>query len=203
MNFLKNNLKLLVVTGLLFFFYLWLNPVGKYNVMVNNDETTNKTWGYVETAYQERMDLIPNLVEVVKGYAKHEKETLEGVINARSKATSVNIDPSNMTQEQMKSYQANQDGLTSALSKLMVVVEKYPDLKANKNFEMLQGSLESMENKIRVERNKYNDKSEIENKYLKTFPNNILNRVYEFKYKPYFESQEGAEDAPKVIFTIE
>lgn len=200
MEFLKDNVKLIVTMGILFITFLWINPIGTYNTMVDNDETTNKSWGNVETAYQERMDLIPNLVATVKGYADHEKETLEGVIEARANATKTTIDPSNMSTEQIQAYMDNQQQLTSALSKLMVVVEKYPELKANQGFLDLQVSLEGMENKIRVERNNYNSKAEIENKYMKKFPKNLLNMMYDFQPKLYFESQDGAEEAPEVKF---
>lgn len=200
MEFLKSNIKLIITMGILFITFLWVNPIGTYNTMVDNDETTNKSWGNVETAYQERMDLIPNLVATVKGYADHEKETLEGVIEARANATKTTIDPSNMSAEQIQAYMDNQQQLTSALSKLMVVVEKYPELKANQGFLDLQVSLEGMENKIRVERNNYNSKAEIENKYMRKFPKNLLNSMYDFQPKLYFESQEGAEEAPEVKF---
>lgn len=200
MNFLQKNLKLLITIGVLFIGFLWINPIGTFNTMVDNDETTDSQWAQVENVYQRRMDLIPNLVATVKGYADHEKETLEGVIQARANATKTTIDPSNMSVEQIQAYMDNQQQLSSALSKLMVVVEKYPDLKANQGFLDLQASLEGSENRISEERKKFNDKAKEENSYLKKFPNNVLNSMYGFEPKPYFESQEGADTAPKVEF---
>ena len=136
----------------------------------------------------------------VKGYATHEKETLEGVINARAKATQTTIDAGNLTPETMASFQQAQDGLSSALSKLMVVVERYPDLKANQNFLELQAQLEGTENRITVERRKFNESARKYNTYIKLFPKNILANMFGFDKKPYFEAQEGAETAPKVEF---
>ncbi len=178
--------------------YGWFK--GTYNQMVTLNESVDKQWGDVENVYQRRADLIPNLVATVKGYATHEKETLEGVINARAKATQTTIDAGNLTPETMAAFQQAQDGLSSALSKLMVVVERYPDLKANQNFLELQAQLEGTENRITVERRKFNEAARKYNTYIKLFPKNILANMFGFDPKPYFEAQEGAETAPKVEF---
>jgi len=171
-----------------------------YNGMVNEDENVNLQWGEVENQYQRRLDLIPNLVNVVKGYASHEKETLEGVIEARAKATQTTIDPSNMTEEQLANFQKAQDGLSGALNRLMVVVEKYPKLKANENFLQLQAQLEGTENRITVARKSYNDAATIYNKLVRRFPNNMLAGIFGFSVRPQFKAQEGAESAPTVQF---
>ncbi len=171
-----------------------------YNKMVDMDEQVTSAWAQVENVYQRRADLIPNLVNTVKGYATHEKETLEGVIEARSKATAINIDPSKMTPETMKQFNQAQDGLSSALSKLMVVVERYPDLKANQNFLDLQAQLEGTENRIAVERRKFNETTKNYNAYIRKFPRVIYAGWFGFEKKPYFEAQQGAEKAPEVKF---
>lgn len=171
-----------------------------YNGMVNEDENVNLQWSEVENQYQRRLDLIPNLVNVVKGYASHEKETLEGVIEARAKATQTTIDPSNMTEEQLASFQKAQDGLSGALNRLMVVVEKYPELKANENFLQLQAQLEGTENRITVARKGYNDAATIYNKKVRRFPNSMLAGIFGFSVRPQFKAQEGAESAPMVQF---
>lgn len=171
-----------------------------YNGMVNEDENVNLQWSEVENQYQRRLDLIPNLVNVVKGYAAHEKETLEGVIEARAKATQTTIDPSNMTEEQLASFQKAQDGLSGALNRLMVVVEKYPELKANENFLQLQAQLEGTENRITVARKGYNDAATIYNKKVRRFPNSMLAGIFGFSVRPQFKAQEGAESAPMVQF---
>lgn len=171
-----------------------------YNGMVAEDENVNLQWSEVENQYQRRLDLIPNLVNVVKGYAAHEKETLEGVIEARAKATQTTIDPSNMTEEQLANFQKTQDGISSALSRLMVVVEKYPELKANENFLQLQAQLEGTENRITVARKGYNDAATIYNKLVRRFPNNILSGIFGFSVRPQFKAQEGADRAPTVQF---
>ena len=171
-----------------------------YNGMVNEDENVNLQWGEVENQYQRRLDLIPNLVNVVKGYASHEKETLEGVIEARAKATQTTIDPSNMTEEQLANFQKAQDGLSGALNRLMVVVEKYPDLKATDNFKQLQDQLEGTENRITLARKDYNDAATIYNKEVRSFPNSMLAGIFGFSVRPQFKAQEGAESAPTVQF---
>lgn len=176
----------------------WL--MSGYNDMVELDENVNREWSQVENQYQRRLDLIPNLVNVVKGYASHEKETLEGVIEARAKATQTTIDPSNMTEEQLANFQKAQDGLSGALNRLMVVVEKYPELKANENFLQLQAQLEGTENRITVARKGYNDAATIYNKLVRRFPNNMLAGIFGFSVRPQFKAQEGAESAPTVQF---
>ncbi|MBK6282054.1 MAG: LemA family protein [Draconibacterium sp.] len=171
-----------------------------YNKMVSMDEQVTSQWAQVENVYQRRADLIPNLVNTVKGYAAHEQETLEGVIEARSKATSVNIDPSKLTPETIQQFNQAQEGLSSALSKLMVVVERYPDLKANQNFLDLQAQLEGTENRITVERMKFNETTKTYNAYIRKFPQVIYSGWFGFEKKTYFEAQQGAEKAPEVKF---
>jgi len=173
---------------------------GSYNNMVKYNESIESQWAQVENVYQRRADLIPNLVNTVKGYAEHEKQTLTDVISARAKATSVNIDPSNLTNASLQQFQQAQTGLSSALSKLMVVVEKYPDLKANQNFLELQSQLEGTENRIANERRKFNDDTKIFNVFIKKFPENIYASIFGFEEKPYFKAMEGSEKAPVVEF---
>ena len=177
---------------------LWAVP--KYNGLVKSQQSVESQWGNVENVYQRRADLIPNLVETVKGYAKHEQETLEGVIEARANATKVTIDPTKMTPEDLQKYQAAQGDVTSALSKLIAVAEAYPDLKANQNFLELQSQLEGTENRITVERNKFNEVAKEYNTKRRTFPTNIIASIFNFGEKPYFKAQEGADVAPKVDF---
>ena len=177
---------------------LWAVP--KYNGLVKSQESVETAWGNVENVYQRRADLIPNLVETVKGYAKHEQETLEGVIEARANATKVTIDPTNMTPEDLQKYQAAQGDVTNALSKLIAVAEAYPDLKANQNFLELQNQLEGTENRITVERNKFNEVAKEYNTKRRTFPTNIISSIFGFGEKPYFQAQPGADVAPKVDF---
>ncbi len=173
---------------------------GTYNTMVNKSEAVKAQWSQVENVYQRRADLIPNLVNTVKGYATHEKETLEGVIEARAKATSVNIDANHLNPQAMKQFQQMQDGLSQALSKLMVVVERYPNLKANQNFLELQAQLEGTENRIAVERRRFNQETQAYNVYIKMFPRNLLANMFGFTVKPYFKATKGAEKAPQVKF---
>ena len=168
--------------------------------MVTLDEGVNTAWSQVENQYQRRMDLIPNLVNTVKGYAAHEKETLEGVVNARAEATKTTIDPSNLNEETLKRFQAAQGELSSALSRLMVVVERYPELKANQNFSELQAQLEGTENRISVERKRFNEIAQGYNTYIRKFPNNILSGMFGFQTKAYFSAESGAEKAPSVEF---
>lgn len=174
--------------------------IGAYNGMVTMQETVTSQWGNVETQYQRRSDLIPNFVNTVKGAADFEKNTFTQVIEARSKATSVNIDPSKLTAENMKQFQAVQGELSSALSRLMVVVEKYPELKATQNFRDLQVELEGTENRISIERRKFNDVALTYNTYIKRFPQNFLAGMFGFQPKPYFEAAEGSDKAPEVKF---
>jgi len=172
----------------------------KYNSLVAQDENVNKAWAQVENQYQRRADLIPNLVETVKGYAEHESETLQNVIEARAKATSVNIDPNNLTEESLKQFQAAQGELSSALGKLMVTIERYPDLKANQNFLELQSQLEGTENRVNVARDNFNEAAQTYNTMTRKFPANIVASLFGFKNKAYFSAAEGASEAPKVQF---
>ncbi len=173
-----------------------------YNVMQANEEAVFKAWGDVESNLQRRADLIPNLVEVVKGYASHEKETLQAVIEARSKATSVKLTTSDLSNTKaMEQFTQAQGGLSSALSRLMVVVERYPDLKANQNFLDLQNQLEGTENRINVARQRYNQAVEILNFSIRKFPNNLTNSILlHLERKEYFKAEEGAKAMPKVEF---
>jgi LemA protein len=171
-----------------------------YNTMVDMEEQVSSQWAQVENVYQRRADLIPNLVNTVKGYAEHEQETLTGVVEARAKATSVNIDPENMTPQAIEQFNQAQEGLSSALSRLMVVVEQYPDLKANQNFLDLQAQLEGTENRIAVERMKFNEVTQAYNAYIRKFPQLIYSGWLGFDKKNYFESQAGSDQAPEVQF---
>ncbi|MBN2520507.1 MAG: LemA family protein [Bacteroidales bacterium] len=171
-----------------------------YNGMVSGEENVEAQWGNVENVYQRRADLIPNLVNTVKGYAAHEQETFIEVVEARTKATSLNIDPGKLNTEAIQKFQQAQDGLTNALSKLLVIVERYPDLKANQNFLELQAQLEGAENRIAVERRKYNEEARDFNKKIKKFPGVFLNKFFSFEEKGYFEAQEGTEKVPEVTF---
>lgn len=187
-----------IIVVLLFAGYSWVK--GTYNTMVTQDEGVKTAWSQVENQYQRRMDLIPNLVNTVKGYATHEKETLEGVVSARAEATKTTIDPSNLNEESMKKFQAVQGELSSALSRLMLVIERYPDLKANQNFSELQAQLEGTENRISVERKRFNETAQSYNTYIRSFPTNILAGMFGFQPKAYFSAESGAEKAPKVEF---
>ena len=198
MELIKKNLGLVITIGIIAITVMWC--ISGYNGLVSMDEGVQNKWADVETQSQRRADLIPNLVNTVKGYAAHEKETLESVVKARSEATSVKIDPSNMTAEQMAQYQNAQNGVTSALSKLLLVVEKYPDLKANQNFQELQSQLEGTENRIAVARRDYNAVAKEYNTAVRKFPKNILAGMFGFEKKEYFEAQEGSEAAPEVKF---
>ena len=195
---MKKALPWIVVLGVLAIIVLW--GIGRYNAMVSAEESVETAWSQVENQYQRRSDLIPNLVETVKGYAAHERETLEGVMAARARATQVVIDPANATAEQIASYQAAQGELTQALGRLMAVAEAYPDLKANENFMNLQSQLEGTENRITVARNNFNEVARAYNTMIRRFPTNIIASMFGFEKKPYFEAQDGAEVAPQVKF---
>jgi LemA protein len=173
---------------------------GSYNKMVTMQEGVTAQWSQVENVYQRRSDLIPNLVNTVKGYADFEKETLTQVIEARAKATAVNINPDKLDAQSIQNFQNAQSGLSSALSKLMVVVEKYPELKANLGFLDLQAQLEGTENRITVERMKFNESAQGYNTYIRTFPKNIFAGMFGFEKMAYFEAEKGAEKAPEVKF---
>lgn len=190
---------LFVVLGLIVLIGV-LTSIRTYNKMVQYDENVTNAWSQVENQYQRRADLIPNIVNTVKGYADFEQETLTQVIEARAKATSVNINAENLNEQTLNQFQQAQDGLSSALSRLMVVVEKYPDLKANQNFLELQAQLEGTENRIANERMKFNETTKTYNVYTRKFPANFFANIYGFDQKPYFEAAEGAEKAPEVKF---
>jgi LemA protein len=198
----KGCLIALVVVGFLalvgFGIVSWGTKV--YNGMVTMQESVTSQWGNVETAYQRRSDLIPNFVNTVKGAANFEQTTLTQVIEARAKATSVTIDPTKMTSENMQQFQQAQGQLSSALSRLMVVVEQYPELKATQNFRDLQVELEGTENRISVERRKFNEVAQVYNTNIRRFPQNFLAGMFGFQAKPYFEASEGADKAPEVKF---
>ncbi|MBR4433958.1 MAG: LemA family protein [Bacteroidaceae bacterium] len=177
---------------------LW--GVKAYNNMVSQEEGVSTAWANVESQYQRRADLIPNLVNTVKGYAAHESETLQAVVNARTKATSINIDAENMTAEQLQEYQKAQSEVGGALGRLIAVAESYPDLKANQNFLELQAQLEGTENRIAVERKNFNEAAKKFNTYIRKFPQSLLSGVFGFDKKPYFEAEEGSQKAPTVQF---
>jgi len=174
--------------------------VGKYNGFVTADEQVSNSWSDVENQYQRRMDLIPNLVNTVKGYADFEQETLTRVIEARAKASGVTVDPSNLTPEAIARFQAAQEELSGALSRLLVTVERYPDLKANQSFLELQAQLEGTENRIAVERRKFNDSVRSFNTAVRRFPARIIASLTNFEEKGYFEATEGADMVPEVQF---
>jgi len=175
---------------------------GTYNGLVRSEENVNKKWADVQGAYQRRADLIPNLVSTVKGYAKFEQETLIKVVEQRASATkpTINLDATKLDANTLAQFQKAQDELGSALSRLLVTVEKYPDLKANQNFLQLQAQLEGTENRINVERRNFNESVQLFNSSLRSFPTNILAGIFGFSKKPYFEAQAGSENTPKVEF---
>lgn len=174
--------------------------ISMYNRLVSSEEGVNGQWANVENQYQRRADLIPNLVATVKGYASHESETLEGVVAARAKATQITVDADNMTPEKLQQYQAAQGELSSALGKLLMITENYPDLKANQNFLELQAQLEGTENRISTERTRFNEMAKSYNTSIRTFPNSIAAGIFGFDKKPYFEAENGSEKAPEVQF---
>lgn len=188
----------IILLGVLLALVVW--GVSAYNGLVSKEESVNEKWGAVQTVYQRRADLIPNLVSTVKGYAEHEQTTLQEVTAARSRATSINIDPSTATPEQMEAWMAAQQELSSALGRLIAVSENYPDLKANQNFLSLQSQLEGTENRISVERQRYNEAVKEYNVSVRRFPNSIFASIFGFDKKPMFEAQAGAEVAPVVAF---
>jgi LemA protein len=196
---MKNILITLGVLGLLLFLiFQW--AVGINNKIIEKEGLTLAQWANVESSYQRRADLVPNLVATVKGYAAHEKETLEGVIKARSEATKTTIDPTNITEEQMAKFQQAQQGLSGALSRLLVTVERYPDLKANQNFLELQSQLEGTENRINVERNRYNELAGAYKIYIAKFPTNIVANFINKKELPLYKAAAGSDVAPTVAF---
>lgn len=197
-NTMKKNRTLIVIVALLALVILW--GVRIYNGLVTMEENVNAQWANVETSYQRRADLIPNLVATVKGYADFEQETLTQVIEARAKATSINIDPSNLTPEAVSQFEAAQGELSSALSRLLVTIERYPDLKANQNFLELQAQLEGTENRISVERRKFNETAKGFNAAIRRIPRNIIAGIGGFEQRGYFESAAGSDTAPEVAF---
>ncbi len=194
----KNVLITIIVVAVIGMIAAWL--IGRYNVMVTMEENVENAWGQVENQYQRRMDLIPNLVSTVKGYATHEQSTYTAVMEARAKATQITIDPANATPEQLAAYQNAQGELSQALGRLLAVAENYPELKANENFKQLMDQLEGTENRITFARNTFNDTAKEYNTFIRRFPANIVASMFGFQYKPYFKAEEGAEKAPKVEF---
>lgn len=174
--------------------------VSSYNSLVTQEETVGTAWSNVENQYQRRSDLIPNLVNTVKGYAAHEKETFDAVVSARAKATQMTIDIEDLTPEKIEAYQKAQGAVGSALSRLLAVTENYPELKANENFKELQAQLEGTENRISVERRKFNETARAYNTSIRRFPKNIVASMFGFEKRPYFEAEEGSEKAPEVKF---
>ena len=195
---IKKNLGWIIPVGILVVIVLW--AIGGYNGMVKMDEQVQNSWANVETQYQRRADLIPNLVSTVKGYAKHEQQTLEDVVKSRSEATQVKVDAENLTPEKLAAFQKAQSGVSSALGRLLAVAENYPDLKANQNFLELQSQLEGTENRITVARKDFNDTAKSYNQAIRQFPKNILAGMFGFEKKSYFEAEAGSEKAPKVEF---
>ena len=194
----KKTIIWVAVLGVLAIAIIW--GVSRYNAIITAEENVNTAWSQVENQYQRRADLIPNLVETVKGYAAHESETLEGVIAARAKATQVVVDPTNASAEQIAAFQAAQGELSQALGRLMAISENYPDLKANQNFGALQSQLEGTENRITVARNNFNEVARQFNTIIRRFPTNIIANMMSMEKRAYFEATEGAEVAPKVEF---
>lgn len=195
---MKKNKGLIITVVVIALVAIW--GISSYNGLVSMDENVSNQWANVETQYQRRSDLIPNLVNTVKGYAKHESETLESVMAARSQATQVKIDPSNCTPQQLAAYQKAQGDVTTALGKLLAITENYPDLKANQNFLELQSQLEGTENRINVARKDFNDTAKKYNTSLRRFPRNIIASMFGFEKRNYFEAEADAEKAPKVEF---
>ena len=187
---------LIIILALVAVLVIW--GVGVYNGLVSKQENVEKAVGNVQTAYQKRADLIPNLVATVKNYAEYEAGTLTAVVEARAKATSVTLDANNLTEENLKAFQAAQDEMSSALSRLLVTVEQYPDLKANQNYLDLQSKLEGCENSIANARREFNETVRDYNTTVRRFPGNIIAGMFGFDTKPYFEASEGAEKAPDV-----
>ena len=191
----KSTIGLIVVIGAI---AIWL--ISSYNGMVKMDEKVSSAWSNVENQYQRRADLIPNLVNVVKGYASHEKETFEAVVSARSKATQVTVDPENLTPEKLQEYQKAQGEVGATLGRLLAITESYPELKANENFKELQAQLEGTENRISVERRNFNEIARTYNSAIRSFPRSIIAGMFGFEKRPYFEAEEGANKAPEVKF---
>lgn len=177
-----------------------LSSCSTYNGLVEKEEAVKSAWSNVETQYQRRADLIPNLVSTVKGYAAHEESTLTAVVDARAKATSISVAPDNLNEQTIAEYQKAQAGVTSALGRLIAISENYPDLKANQNFLELQAQLEGTENRITVARKEFNDATQAYNTAVRSFPANLIAMMFDFEQKPYFEADESTAAAPKVEF---
>lgn len=192
------NKGLWILLGILAVVVVW--AISGYNGLVSSDENVNKAWANVESAYQRRSDLIPNLVNTVKGYAEHEKETLQQVVEARSKATSMSIDAATATPEQMQAWIDAQQEVGSALGRLIAISESYPQLRANENFLALQTQLEGTENRIKTERDRYNEAVQAFNVKIRRFPTNILASMFGFERRTMFEAEAGTEKAPEVQF---
>ena len=188
----------IIVIALVAIVAIW--AVSGYNNLVKLDESVSTAWSNVENQYQRRADLIPNLVNTVKGYAAHEKETLEAVMSARSKATQMTVNAENLTPEKLQEYQKAQGEIGAALGRLLAITEAYPDLKANENFKELQAQLEGTENRISVERRNFNEVARSYNTAVRTFPKTIIASMFGFDKRPYFEAEEGANKAPEVQF---
>lgn len=189
---------IIVIVAVVLVLFFWIK--GMYNSMVRMDEGVSSAWAQVENVYQRRADLVPNLVATVKGYAEHESSTLEAVVNARAKATQMTVDPSGLSEAEIARFTEAQDELGAAIGRLLVSVERYPDLKANQNFLELQAQLEGTENRIAVERQKFNEAARSYNVTIRKFPNNIFAGMFGFEKKGYFKASEGAEQAPAVSF---
>lgn len=195
---MKKWIPIIIILGIVLLVGAWLAKIN--NQLVPLEENVSAQWANVESSYQRRADLIPNIVNTAKGYAEFEQETLIKVTEARSKATSIQIDPSNITPAQLQQFQQAQQGLTSALSRLLAVFERYPDLKANENFRELINELERTENRINVERNRFNEQARIFNSEIRLFPTSLVAGMLGFDKKNYFEADEGTEEAPNVEF---
>ncbi len=196
---MKKTTIVLFVIGILIVGFAAL-VTNQYNNMVAADETATTSWANLQSQYQRRADLIPNLVNTVKGYATHERETLEGVVAARARATQVTVDPSNLTPERLQAFQAAQGELSTALGRLMRITENYPNLRANENFSELQAQLEGTENRINESRRLYNEAVQTYNLSIRRFPGNILAGMFGFEKRIKYEAEDGAEKAPKVEF---
>ena len=195
---MKMNKATIIVLAVVAVVVIW--AIAGYNGLVKADEAVSTAWSNVENQYQRRADLIPNLVNTVKGYAAHEKETFDAVVAARTRATQITVDADNMTPEKLQEYQEAQGAVDAALSRLIAISEAYPDLKANQNFKELQAQLEGTENRISVERRNFNNAAKEYNTSIRTFPRNILAGVFGFEKRPYFEAKDGAENVPSVNF---
>ena len=189
---------IIIIIAVVAVIVIW--AVSMYNGLVTMDESVNSQWANVETQYQRRADLIPNLVNTVKGYASHEKETLEGVVEARSKATQMQVNANDLTPEKLAEYQKAQGAVTSALGKLLAITENYPDLKANQNFLELQAQLEGTENHINLARTNFNNAAQAYNTAIRRFPKSLFASMFGFDKHAYFEAAEGTETAPTVSF---